>query len=128
MTRSLFSDWVIEVFGPTVCVYLREKDLPLKVLLVTDNASAHPPNLMEELSDEFSFMKVHFLPPNMMPLLQPTDQQVIANFKKLYTKARFRKCFEATSSSDVTQKDFLKSLQYSGCCFLNCGCLEGGKC
>ena len=121
MTRSLFSDWVIEVFGPTVHDKLREKDLPLMV-------TAHPPNLMEELSDEFSFMKVHFLPPNMMPLLQPTDQQVIANFKKLYTKARFRKCFEATSSSDVTQKDFLKSLQYSGCCFLNCGCLEGGKC
>ena len=82
VTRSTFSDWVIEVFEPTVRDYLREKDLPLKVLLVMDNAPAHPPNLMEELPDEFSFIKVHFLPPNMTPLLQPTDQQAITNFKK----------------------------------------------
>ena len=46
-----------------------------------DNAAASPHNLMEELPDEFSFIKVHFLPPNMMPLLQPMDQQVMANFK-----------------------------------------------
>ena len=91
-----------EVFDLTVCDYLREKDLPLKVLLFMDNAPAHPPNLMEELPDESSFIKVHFLPPNMTPLLQPSDQQVIANFRKLYTKALFRKCFEATFSSDVT--------------------------
>ena len=98
-----------EVFSPTVCDYFREKDLPLKVLLVMDNAAAHPPNLMEELSDEFSFIKVHFLPLNTMPLLQSMDQHMIANFKKLYTKALFRKCFEATSSSHVTLKDFWKS-------------------
>ena len=82
MTRSLFSDWVTEVFSPTVCDYPREKDLPLNVLLVMDNAAAHPPNLKEELPDEFSFIKVHFLPPNMTPLLQCIDQLAIANFKK----------------------------------------------
>ena len=48
VTRSLFSNRVIVVFGPTVHDYLREKDLPQKVLLVMDNAPAHPPNLMEE--------------------------------------------------------------------------------
>jgi len=37
------------------------------------------------------------------------DQQVIRNFKKHYTKALFRKCFEATSSSDVTLQNFWKS-------------------
>ena len=109
MTRSLFSKWVTEVFGPTVCDYLREKDLPLKVLLVMDNAPAHPSNLMEELTDEFSFIKVHFLPGNVTPLLQPMDQQVITNFKKLCTKALFRKSFEANSSSDATLKDLWKS-------------------
>ena len=105
MTRSLFSDWVTEVFGPTVRDYLREKDLPLKVLLVLESAAAHPPNLMEELPVEFSSIKFHFSPPNTTPLLQPIDQQAIANLKKeLYTKALFRKCFEATSSSGVTLK------------------------
>ena len=48
VTRNLFSDWVTVVFGPTVHDYLREKDLPRKVLLVMDNAPAHPPNLMAE--------------------------------------------------------------------------------
>jgi len=79
VTRSLFSKWVTEAFGPTVHDYLREKDLPLKVLLVMDNAPAHPPDLMEELPDEFSFIKVCFLPPNVTPLLQRMDQQVIVN-------------------------------------------------
>ena len=51
MTRSLFSDWVTEVFGPTVHDKLREKDLPLMV-------TAHPPNLMEEFPDELSFIKM----------------------------------------------------------------------
>jgi hypothetical protein len=84
---------------------------------------------MEEIPDEFNFIKAHFLPPNVKPLLQPMDQQVIANFKKLYTKALFWKCFEANSSSDVTsERLLLDSLQYSGCCFLNCGCLDVGFC
>ena len=43
VTRSLFSEWVSEVFGPTVRDYLREKDLPVKVLFVMDNAPATLP-------------------------------------------------------------------------------------
>ena len=102
VTRSLFSDWVTEVFGLTVRAYLQEKDLPLKVLLVMDSAPARPRNLMEELPDEFSSIKIHFLPPNT------TDQQVIANLKNKNStlKTLFRKCSEATSFSDVTPKDF----------------------
>jgi hypothetical protein len=79
VTRGLFSSWVTEVFGPIVHDYLREKDLAMKVLLFMDNAPGHHPNLMEELWDKFSFTKVHFLPPNITPLLQPTDQRVITN-------------------------------------------------
>ena len=56
VTRSLFSNWVTEAFGPSVHDYLREKDFPTKVLVVMDNAPAHLPNLMEELPDEFSFI------------------------------------------------------------------------
>ena len=82
VTRSLFCDWVTEAFGPTVCEYLREKDRPLKVPSVMENVPAHPSNLMEELPDELSINKVHFMPPNTTPLLQPMDRQVIANYKK----------------------------------------------
>ncbi|XP_069956616.1 tigger transposable element-derived protein 1-like [Cherax quadricarinatus] len=55
-----------------------------------------------------SFIKVKFLPPNTTPLLQPMDQQVISNFKKLYTKAMFQKCFVVTTETQLTLKEFWK--------------------
>ncbi|XP_053648174.2 tigger transposable element-derived protein 1 [Cherax quadricarinatus] len=53
-----------------------------------------------------SFIKVKFLPPNTTPLLQPMDQQVISNFKKLYTKALFERCFVMTSETQLTLREF----------------------
>ncbi|XP_068233545.1 tigger transposable element-derived protein 1-like [Palaemon carinicauda] len=68
-----------------------KKRLPMKCLLVLDNAPAHPPGLEGYLLAEYSFIKVLYLPPNTTPLLQPMDQQVISNFKKLYTKHLFQR-------------------------------------
>ena len=56
---------------------LNEKQLPLKCLLVMDNANAHHHDLDDDLPDAFDLIKVKFLPPNVIPLLQPMDQQVI---------------------------------------------------
>nr|XP_053631974.1 tigger transposable element-derived protein 1-like [Cherax quadricarinatus] len=108
VTRGIFLDWVNEVFGPSVKKYLLENKLPLKCLLVMDNAPAHPPDLEEQIVEEFSFITVKFLPPNTTPLVQPMDQQVISNFKKLYTKAVFQKCFEVTSDTELTLREFWK--------------------
>jgi len=36
------------------------------------------------------------------------DQQVISNFKKLYNKALFQTCFEVTSDTELTLRDFWK--------------------
>ncbi|XP_036130983.1 tigger transposable element-derived protein 1-like [Molossus molossus] len=108
VTRQFFTEWVREVFAPRVKEYLAEKKLPLKCLLVMDNAPAHPPALEEDLVDDYSFIKVKFLPPNTTPILQPMDQQVISNFKKLYTKALFRKCFEVTNDTQLTLREFWK--------------------
>jgi len=88
--------------------YLEEKNLPLKALLVMDNAPSHPQALGEDLSAEYGFFQVKFLPPNTTPLIRPTDQQVIANFKKLYTKALFQRWFEVTSEAELTLTDFWK--------------------
>ena len=98
-----------EVFGPAVQKYLEEKKLPLRCCLLMDNAPAHPPGLGEDLTKEFDFMKIKFLPTNITPLLQPMDQQVIANFKKLYTKFLFQRCFEVTSDTQLTLRDFWKN-------------------
>ncbi|XP_057693507.1 tigger transposable element-derived protein 1-like [Corythoichthys intestinalis] len=79
-------------------------------LLMCANASgdSHPPSLEEELQGDLEFIKVKFLPPNTTPLLQPMDQQVIASFKKLYTKALFTRCFPVTNDTDLSLRDYWK--------------------
>lgn len=108
LTRQFCTEWVHEVFGPEVKKYLEEKNLPLRCLLIMDNAPAHPPGLEDDLMEEFDFIKIKFLPPNTTPLLQPMDQQVTANFKKLYTKYLFQRCFEVTNDTELTLHDFWK--------------------
>ncbi|XP_022909635.2 tigger transposable element-derived protein 1-like [Onthophagus taurus] len=108
VTRDIFTDWINKVFGPSMKKYLLEMNLPLQALLVMDNAPAHPPGLQNELLEEFNFIKILFLPSNTTPLLQPMDQQVISNFKKLYTKILFERCFEVTEETKVTLKEFWK--------------------
>ena len=108
VTRQFFVDWVNLVFGPSVKKYLLENNLPLQALLVLDNAPAHPPNLEDDILEEFSFINVLYLPPNTTPLLQPMDQQVIANFKKLFTKHVFRRCFDVTENTNLTFREFWK--------------------
>ncbi|UYV69845.1 hypothetical protein LAZ67_7000956 [Cordylochernes scorpioides] len=106
VTRLLFVEWMNEAFGPAVKKYLSEKKLPLRALLVMDNAPAHPPSLKDHLLDEFKFIEVRFLHPNTTPLLQPMDQQVISNFKKIYIKELFQRCFELTEETNLTLREF----------------------
>ncbi|XP_034979547.1 tigger transposable element-derived protein 1 [Zootoca vivipara] len=109
VTRQFFIEWVHEVFGPSVKKYLQDKNLPMKCLLLMDYAPGHPPGLEEVLLEEFAFISVKFLPPNTTTLIQPMDQQVISNFKKLYTKALFQRCFEVTSDTELTLREFWKN-------------------
>nr|XP_053653136.1 tigger transposable element-derived protein 1-like [Cherax quadricarinatus] len=108
VTRDFFYDWLHHAFAPTVKNYLLENKLNLKCLLVLDSAPGHPSDVAERLCGDMSFIKVKFLPPNTTPLLQPMDQQVISNFKKLYTKAMFQKCFAVTTETQLTLKVFWK--------------------
>ena len=108
MTRAIFMEWLTKVFAPSVKKYLEENNLPLRCLLLMDNAPAHPPGLEEDLDMEYDFIKVKFLPPNTTPLLQPMDQQVISNFKKLYTKELFSRCFQVTNDTELTLRDYWK--------------------
>ena len=108
VTRKVFVEWVNLCFGPTVKRFLEASDLPVKCLLVLDNAPAHPPDLEEDILPEFSFIKVLYLPPNTTPLLQPMDQQVISNFKKLYTMHLFKRCFEITDTTTISLREFWK--------------------
>ena len=72
-------EWVYETFGSQVKEYLKEKQLPLKWFLVMDNATAHSQVLDDDLPDGFDFIKVEFLPPNMLPLTNPwTNESSLA--------------------------------------------------
>ena len=99
VTRQIFIEWINDIFGSQVHTSLKENGLPMKALLVLDNAPGHSPNLHDEILENFKFIKVLYLPPNTIPLLQPIDQLVISNFKKLYIKHMFRQCFDVTENT-----------------------------
>ncbi|XP_068217886.1 tigger transposable element-derived protein 1-like [Palaemon carinicauda] len=108
VTRHLFTEWVNLCFDRTVRKYLEEKCLPLKCLVVFDNAPAYPPGLEEDILADYSFIKVPYLSPNTTLLLQLMDQQVISEFKKLHPKNVCRSCFEITNKTSLTMCEFWK--------------------
>ena len=67
ITRQFFTEWIHEEFAPLVKAYLQQKNLPIKALLVLENAPAHPAGLENDLLGEYSFIKIKYLPP--VPLL-----------------------------------------------------------
>ena len=94
-----------ETFGPQVKECPKEKQLPLKCLLVMDSTNAHPQDVDDDLSDGFGFIKEKFVAPNTTPIFHPMDQQVISNIKKLYARALLRKCFELkVQNEDVHER------------------------
>ena len=108
VTPIKFSQWIHEVFAPSVMKYPQEKGWPLKCLLLLDNAPVHTPGYEEDLVKEFDFIQFKFLPHKTSLILQPTDQQVIQNFTKLYTKGLFRKCFLITNDTELTLRELWK--------------------
>ena len=99
-------EWLYLTFDPQVEEYIREKQLPLKCLLAMDNATAYPQSLDDDLPDWLDFIKVKFLPRNATHLLHPMDQQVISNFKGLYIRALFPKCFVVTDDTQLLLWEF----------------------
>jgi hypothetical protein len=109
VTRQLFYERASEVFSLSVEKYLTKKKMEVKALLLLDNAPGHDPKLASSLIAKFPFIKVKFLPSNTS-LIEPMNQQVTANFKTLYTKKVFHKCFETTSCDErLTLKEFWKT-------------------
>ena len=71
-------------------------------LLLMDNAPAHPSGLEEDLLENLNSSKFSSSLPT------PCHLQVISNFKKLYTKFLFHRCFNVTESTNLTLKEFWK--------------------
>ena len=73
-----------------------------------DNGPTHSLGLAYESVEVLDFITVKFQLPNLTHIIHPVDQQVISNFKKLYTKAFFQRCFEVTSDTKLTLRDSKK--------------------
>lgn len=84
VTRSIFLEWLKTYFIPKVKKFLCKKNLPLKALLLLDNAPAHPIN--EDLQSIDEKFTVLYMPSNCTALIQPMDQNVIQNIKVNYKK------------------------------------------
>ena len=77
MTGSIFQAYSKTQLLGELKDYCMSQCLPFKILMVLDNAPAHP----QMLQDLHSNIKLVFLPPNTTSLLQPMDQGVIRMFK-----------------------------------------------
>ncbi|XP_059570207.1 tigger transposable element-derived protein 1-like isoform X1 [Alligator mississippiensis] len=82
MTAAIFEDWFVNEFIPTVKSYLSKKKLAQKAILLVDNAACH----LESVNTFDVNFQVVFLPPNTASILQPMDQGIITQFKRLYTR------------------------------------------
>lgn len=57
----------------------------MKAILLLDNAPSHPP--VEELRTSDGAIFVIYMPPNVTPLIQPMDQNVLRLTKLYYRKS-----------------------------------------
>ncbi|XP_066247910.1 jerky protein homolog-like [Euwallacea similis] len=64
--------------------FLETQGLPIRALLLLDNAPSHPP--AEELNKIDKCVTVMYMPPNVTPLIQPMDQNAIRLTKLFYRK------------------------------------------
>ena len=76
-----------------------------KVILFLDNATCHP----ESLIDQFSQIKIVFLPKNTTSRLQPLDAGIIQNFKVKYRK-RLVKYVLARIQEDASATEIVKGV------------------
>ncbi|XP_066260464.1 jerky protein homolog-like [Euwallacea similis] len=84
MTSSIFLKWFHKRFVPQVKDFLKKQHLPIKALLLLDNAPSHPPE--QQLRSEDGSIFVMYMPPNVTPLIQHMDQNAIRLTKLYYRK------------------------------------------
>lgn len=100
MDRDLFKNWFEKQFVPNVKAYNEENGLPLRALLLIDNAPSHP----EEMQLVCGDIKAIFLPPNVTSILQPMDQGVLQAIKQNYRKMLLRSLLEDNEELTILEK------------------------
>jgi len=112
-TRELFHEWFHDVFIVQVRLHLTKMKLPLKAVLLLDNASSHC--IAEELTSEDGNIRAFFFPPNTTAILQPLDQGIIQSMKQTYRK---KLLFNLVSQPGDTLENKLKKIDLKEVMFM----------
>ncbi|KAK3855678.1 hypothetical protein Pcinc_037935 [Petrolisthes cinctipes] len=96
MNMVLSAEWFDNHFVPDALRKCKELNLDGKVLLFMDNAPGHARYLI----GRHPAVQVEFLPPNTMSVIQPLDQEIIANVKLIYYKKIYDKMREVTDDQE----------------------------
>ncbi|XP_050313064.1 jerky protein homolog-like [Anthonomus grandis grandis] len=102
MNSDLFKEWFNLEFAPRVKKHLKSVNLPIKAVLVLDNAPTHPHDC--DVDD----IKLIYLPPYVTSLVQPMDQGVIESLKRQY---RRKLVSEILQHSESEEKDLLEVIK-----------------
>ncbi|XP_033211947.1 jerky protein homolog-like [Belonocnema kinseyi] len=111
MDKCIFLLWYQEVFIPRVSEHQRKYGMTGKVILILDNAPCHPS--LDELNAINENFEVVYLPPNVTAFIQPMEQGLIAQTKKLFKKDLLRRLLLSEDSEGPDQ--FLKELDLPDC-------------
>lgn len=87
--------------------HLTEMGLPVRALLLLDNAPAHPDE--EKLKSSDGAIKAMYLPPNTTALIQPMDQGVLEAMKRRYKKLLLQKLLFKDQSGN-SMVEFVKTV------------------
>ncbi|GFT29419.1 tigger transposable element-derived protein 1 [Trichonephila clavipes] len=108
MTTVIFTEWFNNCFVPELEVYMKEKSLDFKVLLIVGNAASHP-------QLEHPNVQLVFLPPNTTSFIQPLDQGIVATFKKYYIKTTYKFILNKLENESLTVKYVWKQFSIFDC-------------
>ncbi len=120
MESNIFQHWFFNEFVPATVKYLSNTNLPIKALLVLDNAPSHPSS--EHLQSHDGNIEAIFLPPNTTSIIQPMDQGVLESVKRRYRKKLLQKILladdPASEDPELGVIEFWKSLNLKDVMFL----------
>ena len=125
MDYEIFTDWFHQHFLPDVKKHLQDQGLPVKTLLLLDNAPAHPEAGSQESDD--GCIKAMFLPPSTTALIQPMDQGVLEALKRRYRRRLlYNLLLEDKDGQSIVE--YAKSINLKDVLYYGGQCMGGYPC
>ncbi len=108
MTAAIFEEWFHNFFVPYVKKFCSDTGIEYKMLLLVDNAPAHPSTDCLQSTD--GKVTTMFLPANTTSVIQPMDQGILEPLKNRYKKRLLQHLIIENESSSLTIPEVLKQI------------------